>query len=59
VLAFGLLTLRLPLQDLWLLTPREIALCAEVRQPKQFVSRAHLAALMKIFPDGARDDEPQ
>jgi uncharacterized phage protein (TIGR02216 family) len=53
------LTLRLPLQDLWLLTPREIALCAEVRQPKQFVSRAHLAALMKIFPDGARDDEPQ
>ncbi len=57
VLEFGLMTLRLAPRDLWLLTPREIALCVDTRQPKQFLSRDKLTMLMNLFPDGGGFDD--
>lgn len=53
---FGLARLRLPPEQFWRLTPRELAEMAGVRPGEAPIRRDRLDELMRLFPDEARDD---
>jgi uncharacterized phage protein (TIGR02216 family) len=55
VIGFGLGVLKLPPEQFWRMTPRELALAAKAHNPRGGApSRTQLAQLMERYPDGRR-----
>ncbi|HUG63057.1 MAG TPA: rcc01693 family protein [Methylomirabilota bacterium] len=51
MIAYGLAVLKLPPDQFWSLTPRELAAMLGPSRPSPAPGRAHLAALMRAHPD--------